>query len=76
MSTKFNRSPTPDESEGMAWWNAMSEADRMAWALKAQSATVAEVWEFCKRTRAAGSADRVPDLASWNCAAELPRDVG
>ncbi len=41
--------PTPDEQMGMAWWNSLSDAERMAWAKKAGTGVVADAWNLFRR---------------------------
>jgi len=41
--------PTEDELAGMAWWNAMSEAERAEVLYLARTAIVADAWAWHKR---------------------------
>lgn len=43
--------PTPDEEAGMAWWNALSEADRTRWLQQAGTAVPAIAWACYKGSR-------------------------
>jgi len=38
-----------DEQAGIAWWNALCEADRLFWLRAALSAVPAEAWAYYKR---------------------------
>lgn len=44
--------PTDDEIAGMAWWNALPEADRRFWLLAAGTATPATAWQHYKQLTA------------------------
>lgn len=50
-------SPTADELAGMAWWNGLSEADRLLWCRLALTAVPAEAWQYWKRAMAPDSHD-------------------
>lgn len=41
MST-LQREPTADEAAGMAWWNAMADAERAKWLAQAGTAIPAD----------------------------------
>jgi hypothetical protein len=42
---------TEDERAGMAWWNALTAAERAYWLREAKTAIVAEAWaEYKRRT--------------------------
>ncbi len=43
------REPTPDEREGMAWWNGLTEASRARWLSLSNTATPATAWAEHKR---------------------------
>jgi len=46
------RSPTPDEAAGMAWWNILKPAARAYWLTKAGAAcSVADAWAAFKRSQ-------------------------
>lgn len=40
---------TTDEAAGIAWWNALAEADRAFWLRAAMSAVPADAWAYYKR---------------------------
>lgn len=42
-------SPSIDDLAGMAWWNSMSESDRLYWLALAKSAAPVDAWERFKR---------------------------
>jgi len=41
---------------GMAWWNALDDADRRFWMLASTSASPADAWAYFKHCGAAGVA--------------------
>ncbi len=43
------RNPTPDEFAGIAWWNALTEAERAKWLAQAGTAVPADAWAEYKR---------------------------
>jgi hypothetical protein len=45
----FSEMPTRDVRDGMAWWNALTEAQRAYWLREAKTAIVAEAWTEFKR---------------------------
>jgi len=53
--------PTRQETRGMAWWNAMSDADRAYWLRIAGSATPADAWAQYQ-AEVAEFADPHPDV--------------
>lgn len=40
-----------DAEKGMAWWNTLSESDRLYWLELANSACPADAWEWFKQAR-------------------------
>lgn len=40
---------TQDDLAGIAWWNALTEEDRLFWCRAAITATPAEAWRYYKR---------------------------
>jgi hypothetical protein len=44
--------PTVDEALGMAWWNALSEAERLRWHETAGSAVPADAWRVWNERQA------------------------
>ena len=40
---------TTDEAAGIAWWNALAEADRAFWLRAAMSVVPADAWAYYKR---------------------------
>ena len=40
--------PTGDEIAGMAWWNALPEAERASWLHRTRGGTTAEAWASFK----------------------------
>ena len=55
MSTLPSATPTRDERDGMAWWNALTKDRRAYWLREASTAIVAEAWAEFKRRRNASS---------------------
>lgn len=53
MTTDADRDPSPDEQQGMAWWNALSETKRLFWLQlaggAAAGASAAAAWAAFKR---------------------------
>ena len=43
-----NRKATEDEAMGMAWWNSLSEVERILWANKAGTGVAADAWAMFK----------------------------
>jgi len=46
-----DRPLTPDEVDGMVWWNSLTEAERAHWLHVAGSALVADAWAAFKRSQ-------------------------
>jgi hypothetical protein len=58
LSPQLPATPTRDERDGMAWWNALTEDRRAYWLREAKTAIVAEAWaEFKRRGRPRDGAD-------------------
>jgi hypothetical protein len=57
MKNEHDRTPTPDETAGIVWWNSLAEADRAAWLARAGSAVPADAWAAYKRL---GDVERQP----------------
>lgn len=53
MTPDDDRAPTTDEEQGIAWWNALSEAKRLVWLQiaggAALGASAASAWAAFKR---------------------------
>ena len=47
------RIATADDVRGMAWWNACTEAERLAWLQRADSACPADAWTTYKAAQRA-----------------------
>ncbi|MFN9473241.1 hypothetical protein [Acidovorax sp.] len=50
LPVPVNGKPTLDEQMGMAWWNSLSDADRMKWATEAGTGVVADAWSLFRET--------------------------
>lgn len=48
LGASEEREPTPDEAEGMAWWNALTECERASVCAEAGTAVPAVAWEWFK----------------------------
>lgn len=48
MATQ-QREPTADEAAGIAWWNALTEAERAKWLAETGTAVPADAWAAYKR---------------------------
>jgi hypothetical protein len=46
-----DRPPTPDEVDGMVWWNSLTEVERAHWLDVAGSAVAADAWAAFKRSQ-------------------------
>lgn len=53
----LDRSPTPDEAAGMAWWNSLGEIARGYWLSRANCGTVADAYAAFKRDQASRSTE-------------------
>jgi hypothetical protein len=49
MTNASRNIATPDDIRGMHWWNALSEADRLFWLQKADSARPIDAWRAFKQ---------------------------
>jgi len=50
---ELQRSLTPDEAAGMAWWNILKPLERVYWLTKAgATCSVADAWAAFKRNQA------------------------
>jgi hypothetical protein len=45
-------SSEPDGQEGMGWWNALTDAERVMWAAFVGTGVASDAWERYKRDRA------------------------
>lgn len=52
------REPTPDEAMGMAWWNSLSERQRLFWLDQAGTAVPADAYAAFKADQAKPVAER------------------
>lgn len=53
VTTQYDREPTADERAGIAWWNALDEADRLQWMQQAgDTGRAADAWAAYKRAQA------------------------
>lgn len=48
---KRSQAQVDDDLAGIAWWNALSEAERAKWLAVANSARPKDAWEAFKRAR-------------------------
>ena len=62
MTAREDDQPTPDDLQGFAWWNALSQAKRLFWLMQAGGAAAgasaaAAAWAAFKAANGPASAD-------------------
>lgn len=60
-----DREPTDDEAAGIAWWNALPDAERALWLARAATAVPAQAWAAHKAAHDGHCRSRRGPVTSW-----------